>query len=748
MAQDPGLWKGGGYYDEKGDWVHVDGRADGDDEGGWFDQQQVRADKPNANNFSYGNDPQLATQLNKQYVAQGTGMMSTGDANAANNQIEGWRGQDTARNDANTLTDRGAYGRSSAQADALGYGQTGRAQNSGARADATGTLTSGNVAAQDARQAAYNYGQAATAAQDRTGPYIDTTDADKYSNLADSARDLQFEARDQSQDARDLQLDDRRTQYGAVGRVRDFYEQGPGPSAAEVQLQQGAERNMAQALALSRSGRGAGVDAAAERQALFQNAATGQELNQQQALLRATEEDAWRGRQLQAMGLEQQGLGNIANQAQGIRAGDEATRAADMQVRAQDLQAQGMSFEQAHAQAQMEADQRQRNDAMTIAMNQLQETASGRGTEAGFNYATLAEQARARGMSAEQYYAELQEQARARGDQTMVSMEQLGVQRQGQGDDYALGMTGIGSSNQLGMYGLGLESQGMGQHALDQELMGSMAYETLVSKNIMDTRIANASNDASRDAANVGAAGSLITGWLSDVSKKKEIKLEDVDYGLEHAKPPESPYANIGRASRSAGDVRAEKPAYQPPPPTEYDFGPKQSQQKGGGGGLLGSLISLSDERSKERIQELTAEVEALRAAKGGDYPTPRQPDYDALDDAYERNSGDAFDLRPARGYSYEYKDPDEPGAAPGRQYGPMAQELLESPAGASTVKRGADGKLAVDTSRLSLVNTAAIAAEQRRRDELEAQVAALAAAQEANEKGIRSPRAVYPGGY
>lgn len=82
-------------------------------------------------------------------------------------------------------------------------------------------------------------------------------------------------------------------------------------------------------------------------------------------------------------------------------------------------------------------------------------------------------------------------------------------------------------------------------------------------------------------------------------------------------------------------------------------------------------------------------------------------------------------DLRAAKGYSYEYKDPDAPGAAHGRQVGPMAQDLLRTSA-ADAVVKGRDRKLGVDTGRLSLRNTAAISQQQRDIDELKAMVGEL----------------------
>jgi hypothetical protein len=81
-------------------------------------------------------------------------------------------------------------------------------------------------------------------------------------------------------------------------------------------------------------------------------------------------------------------------------------------------------------------------------------------------------------------------------------------------------------------------------------------------------------------------------------------------------------------------------------------------------------------------------------------------------------------DLRGSPGYSYQYKDPSAPGAAPGTHVGPMAQDLERSPATAGTVVTGPDGMKRVDTGRLALVNTAAIADQQ---DDIQAMKQALA---------------------
>ena len=156
-----------------------------------------------------------------------------------------------------------------------------------------------------------------------------------------------------------------------------------------------------------------------------------------------------------------------------------------------------------------------------------------------------------------------------------------------------------------------------------------------------------------------------------------------------------------------------------------------------------GQEYPASDVHSKTRIRELEGQLEALR---GGAPPTatfapqqsdtaaldasyrsqggqPRaEPGYDrsALDEAYARQQQPpAIDLRPARGYSYEYKDPNIPGAAPGTHVGPMAQDL-ENTAAANTVFDTPTGKQ-VDTPRLTMTNTAAISELQRKLEALQA---------------------------
>lgn len=102
--------------------------------------------------------------------------------------------------------------------------------------------------------------------------------------------------------------------------LRSYADQGPGPSAAEAQLKSGLDANVANQIALARSGRGSGANAAAMRQAQFQAADMGQKTAAEMAALRANEAANWRGQQLQAMS----GAGSLAASAEQARQGNTA----------------------------------------------------------------------------------------------------------------------------------------------------------------------------------------------------------------------------------------------------------------------------------------------------------------------------------------------------------------------------------------------------------------------------------------
>ncbi len=139
-----------------------------------------------------------------------------------------------------------------------------------------------------------------------------------------------------------------------------------------------------------------------------------------------------------------------------------------------------------------------------------------------------------------------------------------------------------------------------------------------------------------------------------------------------------------------------------------------------------GQITSDEDEKTGVRVMptadsrgsEQRAGYEFSRALHDSVHPnvtfkrTPKGQEYPASDmrskDGIEAHGSDALDMvDQAPGYSYFYKNPERHGA--GEHFGPMAQDLQKTPAGASTVERAPDGTLAVNTGRLALVQHAAM---------------------------------------
>jgi len=105
-------------------------------------------------------------------------------------------------------------------------------------------------------------------------------------------------------------------QYGAANALMDFANGGPGPSAAQAQLNLALNQGMNNQLALARSGRGMGESAASLSQAGRNQAQLAGMAQDQSAALAAQEQQAWQAQQANALA----GAGNLYG----------AGRAADM----------------------------------------------------------------------------------------------------------------------------------------------------------------------------------------------------------------------------------------------------------------------------------------------------------------------------------------------------------------------------------------------------------------------------------
>jgi len=171
----------------------------------------------------------------------------------------------------------------------------------------------------------------------------------------------------------------RGSQGDVLNQLNQYAQQGPGPSVAQAQLAQSTDANMQSALALARSGRGAGENSAALRSAGFQRASAQQQGAGQAATLRATEAATARQQQLEA--LTQSG-GLATNQ------------------RGQDISSmgQGLGAEQGYAGIGQNYDAASL-DAMkmgqqtNLGYNQLAQGYQQTGAQAAQNYAQLGQQA-------------------------------------------------------------------------------------------------------------------------------------------------------------------------------------------------------------------------------------------------------------------------------------------------------------------------------------------------------------------
>lgn len=621
-----------------------------------FSAETVYGYNANPNNFALGGQQGYANTRAGGLGSSGRAMagdlrqtgsqgLAQGQQTAANYNAKGSAGATQGGNRADQHATQGQNGNALQQATALGYRSNGygAALDGGARAGTQqGQATNiTNLARNDA----VAYGDRSLAAGSRNG----VVTGNNYGNSANRA--LESQARGSQLDAANAlgyRANDGSGQQNTQA-LRTFASQtGQGPSAAEAQLQQGSEQSMANSLALARSGRGNNTGAV--RQAMFQNAATMGQTNQQLAQLRANEYDQAQNRQLGA-------LTNEAQIQQGYRGQDlqalQAQAAALGQARQQDQGQQQLGIGQGQFDANLALQNRQLNDQTSLAWAQAQQQAAQRGDNAYFQGQQLGNQSIAQG---QQYGLGLQglgQQASQQGQQYELAKDQLGNASLAQGQSYQLGMGALanqatqqGQQYNLGAQGLGnqawLGAQGLAGQTLGQQLGADMGYEQLQSQQYLQAQMANQNADTQRDSAN--------TGMVS---------------------------------------------------------------------GLLGGLMMLSDERSKKEIRELKGKLGEAYAALGG--PPGGSFDRDALDEAYARQGGS---ITLPSGSSYEYKQPGAAGAAPGRHVGPMAQDLEQNPATRGTVVTGPDGVKRVDTGRLSLVNTAALADTQRDMQEVKAALA------------------------
>lgn len=127
-----------------------------------------------------------------------------------------------------------------------------------------------------------------------------------------------------------------------------------------------------------------------------------------------------------------------------------------------------------------------------------------------------------------------------------------------------------------------------------------------------------------------------------------------------------------------------------------------------------GESAAASSEKTSETMQKLNEAKQDKSVGQASGFAAneaAQQATFENKMNNYKQTGDAALDVvANSPGYTYDYKNPEKHGF--GRHIGPMAQDLAKTPAGSSVVKETPDG-LAVDTNRLSLVNTAAAHAMQ-----------------------------------
>ena len=268
-----------------------------------------------------------------------------------------------------------------------------------------------------------------------------------------------------------------------IQALRNFYGQGPGPSAAEAQMRLGADQNMAQSIALARSGRG-GANPAAMRQAMSGNAATGAQTNAQLGNLRAQEAANWRGQQMQAMGM-----------------------------------AGGMELQQGGM-----------NDAAMANFYNLAAGERARGTQAELGFGGLAGQQYGQGQQAEIGMAGMGNQAVGMGQNYNLGMT-------GQGNEYALGMAGQGLGyEQLGSNILSNElnaatNAGIANQAADANFFDNM-FSDVSMKTDIEPYVIDLSSAADVGGGGGGGGGSFLDAIFSDRDTKERLQRTEAELDL------------------------------------------------------------------------------------------------------------------------------------------------------------------------------------------------------------------------
>ncbi|MEI9950801.1 MAG: hypothetical protein WDO74_17930 [Pseudomonadota bacterium] len=513
-------------------------------------------------------------------------------------------------------------------------------------------------------------------------------------------------------------------QTGAYDQLMQFANDPQGPSAAQAQLKQATDANTSNALALARSGRGMGGGQAALRQAIGQNATTQQQSANAASELRANEYTAYQNQRLSAINA----AGGVAGQ----------TVAAD-----QNYGQLGLAGAQYQTDTSLKG--QQLNDASAQAWAQQQQAAlnQGLGAEVGAQTQGLNINSTALAARENEYASANQTYAAEKGFAQAAAIADANRQQAYTGAALSTAGTVIGALSDE-RYKTNIQPLSTVQPLASQSngsVFGATPLKTGPTQAEADEQQKTARNEAigtgtgkavggiaggavgsmvgpvgtavGSIAGNIvgGAIGGTLGKVFSDVRSKTNIEPLSNKY-------VEPGTASAGGLSATGGYLRGNYAAGR----RDLDrdaFGSRPIDQenpylelakKYGASGVVDTGKAVSEYADKK------PSAKALGRFSRSDHPIVSEGDSLLADSA-----------RNAPGATYEYADPTSPGAAPGTQTGPMAQDLAAHPLTKGMVGQDRKtGKLFVDGSRAAMTGLAQNHAQQNQLDELNLKIAKL----------------------
>lgn len=568
-----------------------------------------------------------------------------------------------------TIHDRGQARGDLAQAGLNSYGQ--------------GAASFGNSAAQYGGKA-YNIGQGGMADAYRSGQRIEGAGGqgaaigNNYANQISKAGGYGMGEAARAQQAIGQSAGQ---MTGAANDLRGLEAQ-QGPSAAQAQLQSGLNKAQASNLAMARSGGGFGGSASRSSQALRQNAAMGQEAANQSAILKAGEDAAWRQRQAANVGTAGGLFGGAGNlSATGGQLGIGAS--------GQALQGAGMAGQQALAGNAQNIGAMQSAGQMGLAGSQL-------------------------GLA---------------GANTGIAANQAGIQ----GTQAGGALTAQG-------FGLGFAGDQQAGQAIAQDQAAKQAYENMLTQQMGIQSGVNVANAQSSNAFTGGlisagaGAGAMMA--MSDERQKDvgpQVNMSSSLFGNPYGRrgaPGHMKGFDDGTMAPGTGDFygtdfrgdKAMSPGYGYGELDGVKIDRSGAPLLSGSGAAQGSDPSVTA-KQKAIAQSMMEGGLAKMAFSGGAGlqvpggqigPAYQPGGFQVMSDERQKK---APSLRGVKSHRYEYEDPSLPGAAPGEQVGPMAQDIERAIPGA--VINTPQGKQ-VDAARTILPLLSVAGEQQEKIDRIE----------------------------